>query len=77
MFSFPILRRSVRARETEVSALSHQGGEGLLDKLSAIVGLHICNGEAELGASICKEANDMTSNLRLMHHGVSPAIRLE
>jgi hypothetical protein len=56
MFSFPILRRSVRARETEVSALSHQGGEGLLDKLSAIVGLHICNGEAELGASICKRS---------------------
>jgi hypothetical protein len=64
------LRRSVGTRKTEVRAPSGQkGGEGLVDKLSAIVCLHVFDREAELCASISERANDVTCSFRLCTKG--------
>jgi hypothetical protein len=50
----------------EVRALcSQKGGEGLVDKLSDIVRLHVFDKEAELCASISEKANDVTCSFSL------------
>jgi len=65
-FSLAVLRGGVRARESEVNAAGgKEGGEGIIDELSAIISLHSLDRKAELCVDEGAKVNDVSGYLRL------------
>jgi hypothetical protein len=65
-FSFAILRGGVRAGESWVNAAGgKECGEGIINKLSAIISLYSLDREAELCVDISAKINDVSGYLGL------------